>query len=766
MRSWILAFLAGVLALQFFSHLPNGYSVASLFAIFCLCIMLFYKHWHTLRIPFAFLCGFTWCFYCAHTQLAWALPENLEGKTLSITGYIASIPNPNPLGSSFLFQLKKIKSENTTQPARGLIRLTWRNPETPLHVGDEWNLSVHLKKIHGTLNPGGFDYEAFALQEGIHANGYIIIKLPHTQLSHHWYHRPIDRMREYLKHKIAENLPTTQTSPWITALAIGERHDINANEWQVLRNTGTNHLMAIAGLHIGFMAALAHFLVTALWRRVPALTLKMPAQHAGAIAALIMALIYSAMAGFSIPTQRACLMLFVFLFTLLMRRQIGVWHAWCTAIFVVLVWNPLSVLTESFWLSFGSVALIIYGVSGRILPTGWWWKWGRIQWVIAIGLIPLSMALFQQCSFISFAANSIAIPGVAFIVVPLVLLGCFLLLFSAKAGGIVLILADKVLSILWKILTFFAHLPGFVWYQSVPHGWMLAAALVGVLMLLLPIGFPGRYLGVIWVLPLILYKPVAPKENDVWFSLLDVGQGLSAIVQTQHHVLVFDTGPRMSASFDMGESVVVPFLHVMGTKQIDMVVISHGDNDHIGGVQAVLKQFPVSVIKTSVPEKFVKAEYCLQGTAWNWDGVHFEFIYPTSDTLHLGNDSSCVLRVTSHGKHILLTGDVEKFAERSMLSNVAEALSADIIVAPHHGSKTSGLIRFVAAVNPHFVLYPIGYRNRYHFPHRSVVAAYHDLNAIAYDTAHDGAIQFQILTQSDIALPSLYREVHKHYWNN
>ncbi|MDR3478769.1 MAG: DNA internalization-related competence protein ComEC/Rec2 [Gammaproteobacteria bacterium] len=766
MRSWTLAFLCGVLLLQPFQILPASYWVVILISIYSVWFLWGGKSIFLFRLPMAMVLGFTWCLWFAHFQSAWQLDENWEGKPLSASGYIASIPDKNIRGTSFLFALKELQYENKKIKCHSKIRLTWRNEKETLHVGDGWRFVVHLKKTYGTLNPGGFDYEAFALQEGIRANGYVVTKFPSMHLSSHWYRYSIDRVREFLKEKMAVNLAASNTSQWITALTIGERHDINQADWQVLRNTGTNHLMAIAGLHIGFMAAFAHFIVAFVWRRIPRLTLILPAVHAGAIAALIMALTYSAMAGFSIPTQRACLMLSVFLITLLQRRNIASWHAWSTALLCVLLWNPLSVLTESFWLSFGSVALIIYGVGGRLAPGGLWWKWGRIQWVIAIGLLPLSIWLFQQFSFISFVANSIAIPWVGFIVVPLCFIGCFTLFFSAKAGGVILGLADKILNVLWSILAWLSHVPGMVWYQMVPSHWILLAALVGILFLLSPIGFPGRYLGLIWLLPLILFKPHAPKMGEAWLSVLDVGQGLAVVLQTEKHVLVYDAGPRLSTTYDMGESVVVPFLHAIGAKQIDMMVISHGDNDHIGGANAVIGQFPVLSIKTSVPEKLPNANYCLRGMSWRWDGVDFSFIYPTAENLNLDNDSSCVLRVTIGKRHILLTGDIEKWAEKELVANQRSELSADILVAPHHGSKTSGLESFIEAVHPNYVLFAVGYRNRYHFPHQLVVEKYRHLNVSAYETARTGAIQFHINADDTIALPDLYRAQHLHYWNN
>jgi DNA internalization-related competence protein ComEC/Rec2 len=766
MPIFALAFLTGILVLQSFSILPAIWWVYGLVIAVGLLSYIFRKAGVWIKLPLVCVLGFSWCLWYAHAQTKWFIPYDLEGKTVSVVGYVASIPEYSVSGSSFLFSLRKFQSGSFVQSARGLVSLNFRDQTKSWRVGDKWLLTVRLKKPYGTLNPGGFDYEAWALQAGVRANGYIIAKSPMQRLSHHHYRFFIMRIRQYFNEKIAASLPVTQTSPWISALAIGERKDIAAEDWQVLRNTGTNHLMAIAGLHIGLMSALAHFMVAWCWRRSTKLCLRIPAMHAGSIAALIMAIIYSAMAGFSIPTQRASIMLFVFLITVLLRRHIPVWHAWACALIGVLCLNPLSVLSDSFFLSFGSVGLIIYGVSGRLSPKGLWWKWGRIQWVIALGLVPLSLALFHQCSLVSFFANSIAIPWVGFIVVPLTLLGCFCLLFSIKLGGCVLVLADKVLSVLWGILVWFSHLPGVVWYQSIPNTYLLIVSLLAVVFLLIPKGFPGRYLGFLAFLPIILFKPDVPKYGDARLTVLDVGQGLSSVVQTQHHVLVFDTGPRSSSGFDMGDSVVVPFLHSIGAQKVDELVISHGDNDHIGGASAVLRAFPVMSVKSSVPALLPKAHYCIRGESWDWDGVHFAFLHPSADLLNLNNNSSCVLRVSVANQHILLTGDIEKLAERDLTKNLLQELPATIMVAPHHGSKTSAIDSFVYAVHPRYIVFPVGYRNRYHFPHQLVIDKYQKIHALAFETDKTGAIQFQLNMEKAVSKPDLYRIQWRHYWNN
>jgi competence protein ComEC len=770
MTLFSLAFLCGILLLKNFSHLPSSYWVPGILFFIVTISYFFKKNFKYFKLFFACALGFAWVLCYVHLQLLWVLPTNLEEKPIKITGTIAAIPHIDSQRAAFLFSLNKIQSEDSVETAHGLVHLSWHNNKQKLHVGDQWLFAVRLKKIHGLMNPGGFDNEAWSLQEGIIANGYVIEKAAAVKLSGHWYYHPIDRIRQFFRDKIAENLAHSHTSLWITALAIGERYGVPQKEWQVLRNTGTNHLMAIAGLHIGFMAAFVYKIVAWIWRRLPKLVLKMPAQQAGAIAALIIAIIYSAMAGFSIPTQRACLMLAIFLVTLLLRRKILSWHTWSMALLGVLLLNPLCVLTESFWLSFSSIALIIYTMRGRLAPTGFWWKHGRIQGVIAIGLIPLSVWFFKEFSVVSFIANSIAIPWVGFLVVPLTLLGCFLLLFSAKMGGIVLYLADRILGLLWLILTYLSHFSWASWYQVVPSIWFIISFLIGLIILLLPVGFPGRWLGVIWLLPLLLYKSPVPKLGDAWFTLLDVGQGLSAVVQTQSHLLIFDAGPRLSENFDMGESVVIPFLRSQGITHVDRLVVSHGDNDHIGGAYAILKNMPVYIIKTSVPERFPNtlASYCLRGERWQWDQVQFEFLYPSVDKLGLDNDSSCVLRITAAQKRILLTGDIEKISEQYLVNFSALDLAADILIAPHHGSKTSALDEFIKAVDPKVVLFPVGYRNRYHLPNLCVLKKYQNLGVDYYDTVHDGAIQFQLTkTSSPVKLvPTLYRVYYNHFWNN
>lgn len=762
MRSCILAFLCGVLLLQQFSFLPSSHWIVILILIIMFIERCLIKKYYFMRYISIFISGFTWVLFYISVFNSWNLPLDLEGKAISVTGYISSIPNTADNRISFLFSLEKLQTKKT----HATIKLFLQNSNLNLRAGDKWKFTVKLKRIHGMMNPGGFDYESWAFQEGIKATGYVVDTTENQLLESHWYHGFLNRLRQTLKDKMQAELPESNTSPWIIALALGEKQNISSENWEVLRNTGTNHLMAIAGLHIGLMSSFIFFIVSACWRRITYLMFLAPAQVAGGFAALIMGILYSALAGFSIPAERTCSMLSIVLITLMLKRIIASWYAWSIALLIVLLLNPLCVLTESFWLSFCSVGLIIYGMSARLNSNNLWWKLGRIQWVIAIGLIPLSIWLFQQFSLISFVANSIAIPCVGFIIVPLTLSGCLVLIFSAKCGGFILLLADKLLVVLWNILTYLSHLKWADYYLMIPNTWILLAACAGMIMLLLPAGFKGKWFGIFWFLPLIFYQHPAPKSGDIWFSLLDVGQGLSAVIQTHSHVLVFDAGPKLGANYDMGESVVAPFLQSIGTKNIDMLVISHPDNDHIGGAKSLFHYFKILKTKTSTPDRLLPftSEYCLRGQSWQWDEVTFKFLYPTIDNLDSDNESSCVLLITNKNqKSILLTGDIEKNAEKFLIANEGKNLTANILVAPHHGSKTSAVDEFVEDIHPQYVLFPVGYRNRYHFPHASVIEKYQHINATCFRSDVSGALRFSL--GESIAFPVQYRFLHQRYWN-
>jgi competence protein ComEC len=717
---YILAFFVGTVFLQFFKILPNLFIVIVLL-IFLALGAFFIKY---LRIIFVFGLGLFWSLLYVHAITSCSLPDNLVGKNITITGYIASLPQQDELHEKFLFNTGKT-----------MLQISWYGRYPRLKSGDKWRLLVKLKKPHETMNPGGFDYEKYLFQHKVRAVGYVRPSNLNIRLSSNWYKYPINRVRQHLAKKINYALYKSPLKGLIIALVIGNRNGITSAQWNVFRNTGTSHLVAISGLHIGLVSGFIFLFLNFIWRRISYLTLRLPASKAAAIGALLSALIYSAMAGFSLPTQRALTMITVFMLVLFLNRNIKAWYSFFVALLIVLIINPLSSLSAGFWLSFGAVAMLIYCFSGRLKPGGLWWKWGRAQLVVVLGLMPLCLLLFQQFSLVALFANIIAIPVMSFLVVPLSLLGCML-------SKWLLIGAEKILELLWRYLQWLATGHWSVWHHSIINYWILATALIGIILLSAPRGFPRRWLGIIWLFPLFFYRPACPKAGEVWFTLLDVGQGLASIVRTQHHVLIYDTGPKYSASFDTGKAIVVPFLRTFGINNVSMLVISHGDNDHIGRT----------------------------GQIWQWDGVYFQFLSPEQNSGLQGNDASCVLKITDGKNSILLTGDIEALTEHILvgarLPRPNNNLKSSILIAPHHGSNSSSTWAFVNATRPNYVLFPVGYLNRYGFPSKKVIARYQAIHAKFFNSVDSGAITFKFNGQNAITSPSEYRKLTGRYWNN
>jgi competence protein ComEC len=489
------------------------------------------------------------------------------------------------------------------------------------------------------------------------------------------------------------------------------------------------------------------------------------------------------LAGFSVPTQRALVMVAVVMLAVLLQRRTRTRSLLAVALLMVLIIDPMAVLAPGFWLSFAAVAIILYGMMGRLGgDTGWrkwWWRWGRVQWLVTVGLFPVLILLFQKASLVSPLANLIAVPWVSLVTVPLTLSGTVFLSLVPFVGESLLELALWSADVLWWMLQALSDLSYAQWMQAVPGNWALVCAVVGLAWLLAPGGIPNRWVGVIWVLPIAFSGPGAIADGEARFALLDVGQGLAAVVQTQNHVLVFDTGPRYSSGFNTGGAVIAPYLRSKGVGRIDTLVVSHGDNDHIGGAAELAAQIPVERVISSVPEKVdslntepLEAESCLAGERWSWDGVQFEVLNPSPNKPkspkkgRMGNNRSCVLRVQAGNDSVLLTGDIERGTERELINRLGENLASDILVVPHHGSKTSSTAAFIDAVSPKVALFPVGYRNRYGFPKVPVVRRYKTKLAQLFDSASHGAIEIRLGGVNDTEFSiQTWRQKNARYWH-
>lgn len=752
---YALAFLCGILAVQQMPALPSFWWAVLLVPLLAL------AYWRRAALPAVFLvAGALWVTLQSTLILANSLAPQLEGKDLWLEGYIADLPQTSERGLRFEFDVKRARLDGQPVAVPDKILLSLSGLERRVRVGDEWGFWVRLKRPHGFQNPGGFDYEGYLFRERIRATGYVRSSAASKLLSARLSAYPLGRFRQYIGTRIHQALPDSAHAGVITAFANGDQTDIDDAQWEVLRRTGTTHLIAISGMNIGLIAGIVFFLARWLWTRPGVTVLRIPAQKVAALAALAAALFYAALAGFAIPTQRALIMLAVVMGAVLAQRSVRPLHLLAVALLLVLMYDPLAVMSAGFWLSFAAVAVILLAVHGRAGESKWS-QWSRLQWVMAIGLLPLMLAMFQQTSLSAPLANMLAIPVIEMLVIPLTLLGVFLLFLPQFVAHSLFQLAAWAMDKLWLALDYLAGLGHALWTQPAPLTWTLPCAAVGVLILLAPRGWPGRWVGAVWLLPMLLVRPAGPAPGELWFTLLDVGQGLAAVAQTQKHTLVFDTGARFSARFDMGRAVIVPFLRASGVETLDALIVSHGDNDHIGGAPSLLKDFPARHLLSSAPRQLPNAAPCEAGQYWQWDDVEFLILNPTGPTAK-ENNGSCVLLISSRHGTVLLSADIEAAAERLMVKNWGDQLRAHVLVVPHHGSKTSSTEEFLSTVRPEYALFPFGYRNRYRHPHPSVVQRYAKHNIPTLNSAQHGAVEIKFSAHGmDMAA---YRQTHQRYW--
>lgn len=760
-----LAYLFGVVLLYRVAELPSAALSLSLLSLPPL--LLLHPRLRRWALPaLLFVVGFNWAALDASQRLQPRLPAEAEGAPLEVSGVIDSLPQRDGRILRFVFAAEAASLlDGTAVVVPERLRISWYDePPQPVRPGQRWHLRVKLKRPWSMRNPGGFDYERWLFAEGIGATGYVRSRGDNRLLDGDIGGYRVARLRQSLQQAIQEKLDGHAMRGMVTALAIGERSAISDEQWQVLMATGTNHLVAISGLHVGLVAGLLFALLRWGWRRCPRCCLLLPAPRAAALGAMGFALVYAALAGFSIPTQRALIMLAVVLGGVWLQRPLQRLRVLLLAVIVVVTLDPVSVLAAGFWLSFAAVAWILYGMGGRVAEQGVWWRWGRVQLLVAIGLLPLLLLFFQQGSLSAPLANILAVPWVSLLVVPLTLLGTLIVPWLPSVGGGLLHLAAMLLDWLWPYLQWLDGLVPVL--PLAASGWTLCFAVPGLLWLLAPKGWPLRPAGLLLLLPLFVGQGSAPAPGNAAVTLLDVGQGLSAVVQTHNHVLVFDTGPRYPSGFNTGDAAVIPFLRQSGVRRIDTLMISHGGNDHSGGARALLDVYRAERVLggLSSQEAGFAVEPCRRGQQWRWDGVAFRVLHPPQGALSAAeNDRSCVLAISAGGERLLLTADIEAAAEASLL-NSDETLQADLLVAPHHGSKTSSTRAFVDAVGAGTVIFSVGYRNRYRFPHTEVVERYRHSGASLYRTDRGGALSF-MLGKGRLE-PRLFRVEAQQLWHS
>ncbi len=778
-----LAFLLGDCLVQMASALaPYAWGAGFGTVLTLACVL----HWraprattlvNSLWLLAALAAGASWATLRGLDYLEHRLPEELAGRDVWVSGRISSIPLAGEHSQRFEFRLDSFDEQRelgelgalATVPQR--LRISWYYGP-PVLAGEHWRLRLRLKPPHGFFNPGGFDYEAWLYQQDIHATGYVRehsgnVRLAAAGVS-------LVALREHIAQRMARVLADHPQAGIIATLAVGEHGVIDAQQWQQLLRTGTNHLMSISGLHIGLAAAFGYVIVRRiLCRCMPARWfLRLPAQHMAMIAGVMLALGYALLAGMSIPTQRSLIMLLCMALALWLRRNMWGFDTLALALLVVLWLTPTSVLAPGAWFSFVAVAAMFYAFRG---DGARWQRWLGVQVVITLALAPLSLFMFQQTSLVSPLANLIFVPYVSLLVVPLILLAMLSLPVSTFVSDSLLQLAASLMQLAWPLLEWMAAQPYAFAVQAKPALWSVMLATLGVAVALAPprwrVAHWQRGIGLGLLLPLLWLRPETPMAGDFELHQLDVGQGLAVVVRTAGHTLVFDSGARMSENLDAGQSVVVPFLRQLGVSTLDRLVISHGDADHIGGATSILAEYPDAELWGRDIEALSASlqQACGAGQRWRWDGVDFEFLHPPADFMDKAgkrNHHSCVLRVSNAAAAVLITGDIERDVEQALLATQPDRLKAEVLVVPHHGSKTSSSEAFIEAVAPRYALISAGYRNRYRLPAAAVVARYLERDVTVLISAEEGALSLNMSAQTGVQLIDRHRREHAHYWNH
>ena len=768
----LLSFSIGIMLVGYLPTLPSLISISIFISLFCVTIFILRKNRTVLFMLLGLSAGILFGIFSGHQLLDQQLPENLTAQDVVVEGIVVDLPQENSRRQLFTLKVTQAHLPHESLPFKHFPNKINLSSYGDLRVksGELWRLTVKLKRPRGFVNPGGFDYQVSLLRHSIGATGYI--REGDNRMLRHQPPFSIDVLRYKLQQWLIETSQSPQKSI-LVALLVGDTSLVDKNQWNEMVKTGTNHLIAISGLHLGFFAIVGFFIGNLMGRCLQVFWHKCPSMVSGYICSMLFTIFYSLIAGFNIPTIRTLIMLAVVQLALLWRRSFRMRDTLLIALVLVLLYDPLAAYDMGFWLSFGAVAMLIFCFSGRLRPTN---EFGRphikhisvfikSQWVMFIGLlIPLAL-LVHTSSLLAPLANFVAIPVITFFVVPCLILSA---------------LGRFMLNSLWGIDNFLLHSAESG--LTLVHEWLNYLLVVGdgkfnplvninvaavvlavpaVLLILLPRGLGSKWIGCAGLLFALLIP--LKKLPDLQLLVFDVGQGTAVLVRTSHHQLLYDTGPLYTENFDAGSGIIVPYLHSQGLQHLDTLVVSHNDQDHSGGLQGVLATTQVKQLLLGEPGKFEKslAKNCHEQLPWEWNGVRFSFITWPPISAAKANNHSCVLLVEYKEQKILLAGDIEKEVEHQLLAQ--QSLSTvDILLAPHHGSRTSSTFGFVEQVKPRYVIYSAGFRNQHGHPHKDIQARYENIGSTPLNTASSGALEF--MWEEGVMSLQQYRLSEQRYW--
>ncbi|MEO7954090.1 MAG: DNA internalization-related competence protein ComEC/Rec2 [Polaromonas sp.] len=727
-----------------------------------------------------------------------AVRFRLAVQSARLNGQAVRLPPQILLGWYSGFGGRETRASSAEYSDASELALDQQRQPQPLRAGERWQMTVRLKAPHGNSNPHGFDYELWLWEQGIQATGYVRAgphDPPPLRLSSSWQYWkfPVERARQSVREAIYERVDNRPLAGVLAALVVGDQNAIERADWDVFRATGVAHLMSISGLHITMFAWVASLMIGKLWRRSvrlsPRLCLALPASQAGALGGLLLATLYALFSGWGVPAQRTIWMLAAVVLLRQSGRQWPWLQTWLLAMAVVVALDPWALLQAGFWLSFVAVGVLFATDSGadddrasrttglfpslNPLRAGFWparlsgalaglRRSAREQWVVTLALTPLSLLLFNQVSLVGLLANAVAIPWVTLLITPLAMLG---VLWSPMWD-----LAAWTVALLALFLQWLASWPLASVSVAAAPLWCAIGGVLGGGLIAMRLPWHWRALGIPLLLPVMLWQPVRVAPGQFQLLAADIGQGNAVLVRTASHTLLYDTGPRFSRESDAGNRVLVPLLRALG-ERVDMLVLSHRDSDHIGGAPAVLAMQPQASLLSSIEDSHElqalrKSVRCVAGQHWDWDGVAFDVLHPAAADYEQANKSnamSCVLRVSSGAQTALLVGDLEAPQELRLLASVPELLKAGVLLAPHHGSKTSSSAAFLDAVQPQLALVQAGYRNRFGHPVASVVARYDERGIRLLRSPQCGAASWQ---SSQPAVVGCQRQQGQRYWHH
>lgn len=732
------ALLAGVTGGLLLPALPaTGWLVALLLS--GLVVLLRRDGW---RVAGVALFGVAFAGLHADHVLRAQVPATLERRALEIHGRIAELPVHEPRRTRFEF----VVDDDPSQPRelRGKrVRLGWFEEDmrgrSRVQAGSRWSFPVELRAPTGLRNPGASDGEKHALASRIAATGHVMEPVLARRLAPP---RGIDAWRERISGRIAVSVPS-ESSRYVRALALGDTRALDETDWARLRAAGLTHLIAISGFHVGLVAGFFALVAAAVWWLCPGLCRWLPRPFAAGLGAIVGACLYAALTGFAVPTLRTAVMIAALVAARCLRRRQRLADTLALGCIVLLLLDPLAVLGAGFWLSFAGVAWLLWCLPADQGPRRWAMLHGFVaaQAVATLGLLPLTVLLFGQASFAGPIANLAAVPWWSLVVVPLALIGVLADTLHAGLGQWPWQAAAWCFDLLWPALVRIADSPLAMTWLPEPrwHAWPLA--MCSAFWLLLPRGLPGKPLALLLWLPLLCPPRDLPAHGEAQLTVIDVGQGLSVLVRTAHHSLLYDMGPATIDGFDAGSRAVVPALHGLGVRHLDAAVISHGDNDHAGGWGSVSRAFPVEALLAPEGSPVPGIVPCRAGQSWQWEGVRFRVLHPSAWFPYLGNEASCVLRIeTAHG-NALLTGDIGHPIEAKLLRDDPASVRNDVVLVAHHGSAGSSGQDFVAATGARLALVSSGAGNRFGHPRAPVVQRWCEAGAEVVDTARTGAIR-------------------------